>query len=193
MSARFFLSTFGYLFGSSEETSVLLRGLPPVFLLSLVLPGASSRSPAARSVTLTRHLLRTTFYSRGIPHEPMNSAAPLQFRILFTKLGKSQLCCSSVLDTSFFVARRFFFFFSLCPKKISSFPFSDCPPFCLLLRQPILPNLDPLSSYWSPPHTVSSVAMPDQTVFPFIPPLAIRRAVSLLQNLQSGLLSGPPL
>ena len=45
------------------------------------------------------------------PHEARSAAALMQFRVYFTRLGISQLCCSSVLDTSFFVARRFFVFF----------------------------------------------------------------------------------
>ena len=54
---------------------------------------------------------------RGFPHQTTSPPAPHQFRVFFTRLGISQLCCSSVLHTSFFVARRFFVFFP-CLKDV---------------------------------------------------------------------------
>ena len=76
-----FTSTSGYLFSSAEEIFVLLHSLPRVFLLSLVLPGASKRSLAARSLT----------------HSRDNYFAQHFLSVVFpTRLGVPQLCCSSV-------------------------------------------------------------------------------------------------
>ena len=137
-----------------------------------------------------RHPFCKTFSFRRLPHGTTSPTAPLQLRVFFTRLSVSQFSCRCVFDTTF--GRPPFFVFIICVERFLIF-------ICFRMCS-VLPGASSagtaqpgwLSSYWSPPDTVSSATKPNQTIFPFTPTLAVRTAVSLLQSLKSGLLLSRP-
>ena len=64
-------------------------------------------------------------FFRGFHHEVRKLAAALQFRVFFTRVGISHLCCSSLLERIFYVACSFPVFFSLSRIRFSSLPGSS--------------------------------------------------------------------
>ena len=114
----FFLSTFGYPFSSVEEIFVLLGCLPRVFFLSLVLPGASLRSPVARFVTDSRDIQFAKSLFRGFPLETKSSTASLQLRVFFHEI--KHFTCFHVL-TRVFMSPTVFLSFFPCLKNVFYF------------------------------------------------------------------------
>ena len=136
-----------------------------VFHEFTLVSSSSVRSLATLSVTHSRDIyFAQRFFLRGFPHEDRIPAALLPFRVYFTRLGISQLCCSSVLDTSFFVARRFVFFTLSNEKGFHLFSVSGSRLLCTVLLPLLTLSPVPLSFSSTPPLIVFFAVTPHQTV-----------------------------